>query len=122
LESGLETWARDRLLAKLRGSPQNSPQPTGTKAREAVNMKILVEVIGWTAAIMMLSAYVLLTTGRLRSLSPVYQWLNVLSGAGFIVNSGWNGAYPSAFLNFIWMGIGLYGLFRGTRAEPGRAA
>jgi hypothetical protein len=85
-------------------------------------MKILVEVVGWTAAIMMLSAYVLLTTGRLRSLSPVYQWLNVLSGAGFIVNSGWNGAYPSAFLNFIWMGIGLYGLFRGTRAEPGRAA
>ncbi len=85
-------------------------------------MKILVEVIGWAAAAMMLSAYVLLTTGRLRSLSPAYQWLNVLSGAGFIVNSGWNGAYPSATLNLIWMSIGLYGLVRGARLQVRSAA
>jgi len=85
-------------------------------------VKIIIEIIGWTAAVMMLSAYLLLTSGRLRSLSPAYQWLNVLAGAGFIVNSGWNGAYPSATLNLIWMAIGLYGLFRGARAEPGPAA
>ena len=70
-------------------------------------MRILIEIIGWAAAVMMLSAYVLLTTGRFSSTSPMYQWLNVLSGAGFIVNSGWNGAYPSAFINVMWMGIGL---------------
>ena len=57
-----------------------------------------------------------------RSLSPTYQWLNVLSGAGFIVNSGWNGAYPSAALNLIWMAIGLYGLFSGAGVQPGPAA
>ena len=82
----------------------------------------MIEIVGWTAAVMMLSAYVLLTTGRLRSLSPAYQWLNVLSGAGFIVNSGWNGAYPSAALNLIWMAIGPYGLFRGARVQPSPAA
>jgi hypothetical protein len=81
-------------------------------------LKILVEIIGWVAAAMMLSAYVLLTTGRLSSRSQLYQWLNVLSGAGFIVNSGWNGAYPSAFINVMWMAIGLYGVFRGTRVYP----
>ena len=85
-------------------------------------MKILIEIIGWTAAAMMLSAYVLLTTGRLSSSSAYYQWLNVLLGAGFIINSGWNGAYPSAFLNLIWMGIGLYGVVRGARLRPGPAA
>lgn len=85
-------------------------------------MKVTIEIVGWTAAAMMLSAYMLLTSGRLSSRSSVYQWLNVLSGAGFIVNSGWNGAYPSAFLNLIWMAIGLYGLFRGARAQPGTAA
>jgi hypothetical protein len=79
---------------------------------------MLIEIIGWSAAAMMLSAYVLLTNGRLSSRSPAYQWLNVLSGAGFIVNSGWNGAYPSAFLNLIWMAIGFYGLFRGARSQP----
>ena len=85
-------------------------------------MKILIEIIGWAAAAMMLSAYLLLTTGRLSSRSAVYQWFNVLSGAGFIVNSGWNGAYPSAFLNLIWMTIGLYGVFRGARVYPSPAA
>ncbi|MGO9850108.1 MAG: CBU_0592 family membrane protein [Steroidobacteraceae bacterium] len=85
-------------------------------------LKFLIEIIGWAAVAMMLSAYMLLTTGRLSSESPVYQWLNVLSGAGFIVNSGWNGAYPSAFMNVTWMGIGLYGVFRGTRSRPRHAA
>jgi hypothetical protein len=37
--------------------------------------------------------------------------MNVLSGAGFVINSGWNGAYPSAFINVIWAAIGLYGVF-----------
>ena len=81
-------------------------------------MKIAIEIIGWSAAAMMLSAYLLLTAGRLSSGSRTYQWLNVLSGAGFIINSGWNGAYPSASLNLIWMAIGLYGVFRGSRGRP----
>ena len=85
-------------------------------------MKILIEIIGWSAAAMMLSAYFLLTSGRLSSKSATYQWMNVLSGAGFIVNSGWNGAYPSAFLNVIWMAIGLYGVFVGIRVRTKPAA
>lgn len=85
-------------------------------------MKILIEIVGWAAAVMMLSAYVLLTTGRFSSTSSMYQWLNVLSGAGFIVNSGWNGAYPSAFINVMWMAIGLYGVARGTRVGHKPAA
>jgi hypothetical protein len=85
-------------------------------------VKILIEIAGWTAAAMMLSAYFLLTSGRLSSKSRVYQWLNILSGAGFIVNSGWNGAYPSAFLNVVWMAIGLYGLLTAARTYPKPAA
>ena len=81
-------------------------------------MKFLIEVIGWVAAAMMLSAYLLLTRGRLSSGSKLYQWLNVLSGAGFILNSGYNGAYPSAFINVLWVAIGLYGLTRGIRRLP----
>jgi hypothetical protein len=49
--------------------------------------------------------------GKISGRSNLYQWLNVLSGAGFIVNSGWNGAYPSAFINVVWVAIGLYGVF-----------
>jgi hypothetical protein len=80
-------------------------------------LKLTIEIIGWTAAAMMLGAYLLLTSGRLSSHAPAYQWLNVLSGAGFILNSGWNGAYPSACINVLWVAIGLYGVFRGRRTH-----
>jgi len=80
-------------------------------------LKLFIEIVGWTAAVVMLAAYVLLTTGRLSSHSAAYQWLNVFAGAGFIVNSGWNGAYPSAFINIMWMAIGLYGVFRSPRRQ-----
>jgi hypothetical protein len=87
-------------------------------AQQEMDLKIFIEIIGWSAAAMMLAAYFLLTSGRLSSKSSVYQWMNVLSGAGFIVNSGWNGAYPSAFLNVIWMAIGIYGVVTGMRPRP----
>jgi len=81
-------------------------------------LKLVIEITGWTAAAMMLLAYILLNTGRLSSRAPLYQWLNVLSGAGFILNSGWNGAYPSACINVLWVAIGLYGVFRTARSHP----
>ncbi|MDE2220822.1 MAG: hypothetical protein KGL25_10585 [Gammaproteobacteria bacterium] len=74
-------------------------------------LRYSIEIVGWLAAAAMLSAYVLLTTGKLSARSSRYHWLNALSGAGFIINSGWNGAYPSAFINVVWMCIGLYGVF-----------
>jgi hypothetical protein len=85
-------------------------------------LRVAIEVIGWTGAALMLLAYVLLTTGKLSSRSAQYQWLNVFAGAGFIVNSGWNGAYPSASINVMWMAIALYGVFRGRRTEAASAA
>jgi hypothetical protein len=73
-------------------------------------MKIAVEVIGWAGAALLLGAYALLSAGKVRAESVSYQLMNVLGSAGFIVNSGWYGAYPSAAMNLIWIGIGLYAL------------
>jgi hypothetical protein len=84
-------------------------------------MKYTVEIIGWTAAVMMLSAYLLLTAGRLSSRAHAYHWLNVLSSLGFIVNTAWNGAYPSMFINVVWAAIGLYGLLRPPSVGPDRS-
>ena len=64
---------------------------------------------------LILAAYFLLTAERLTARDPAYQWMNVVGAAGFIVNSGWNGAYPSAALNVIWVGIGLVALIRLAR-------
>ena len=75
-------------------------------------LTVAIEIIGWVAALLILGAYGLLTAGKLTAKSPAYQWMNVVGAAGFIINSGWNGAWPSAALNVIWMGIGGFALWR----------
>lgn len=45
----------------------------------------------------------LVTLGRLTGRSPLFQWMNLVGGAGFIVNGWWHGALPSATLNIVWM-------------------
>lgn len=78
--------------------------------------KLGIEIIGWGGAALILAAYLLLSTGRLDGRSRLYQWMNVVGAAGFVLNSGWNGALPSAVLNVIWMGIGLLTLWQVRRS------
>lgn len=79
--------------------------------------RILIEGIGWIGAALILTAYILLSNGRLDGRSRPYQWMNVVGAACFILNSGYNGAIPSAVLNVVWAGIGLYTLWQiGRRA------
>jgi hypothetical protein len=47
--------------------------------------------------------------------SRLYQGMNVVGGAGFVVNGWWHGAIPSASLNVIWMLIGAVALVRIAR-------
>ena len=71
---------------------------------------------------MILSAYLLLTMGKVTGQSVAYQMMNVFGAAGFIVNGWYYGAIPSATLNVIWMMIGLVSLWqiRRRRAAPSR--
>jgi len=83
-------------------------------------VKFIIEIIGWTGAALILGAYALLSAGRLRSESITYHMMNILGAAGFVINSGWNGALPSAAMNVVWIGIGVYALvqLRRQRASP----
>ncbi len=73
---------------------------------------IIIEIIGWSGAALILGSYLLLSSGRLTGQSASYQAMNVIGAAGFVLNSGYNGAIPSAVLNVAWMGIGLYALWQ----------
>jgi len=75
-------------------------------------LKLVIEIVGWTGAGLFLLSYVLVSTGRLQGQSRAYQWLNVIGAVGFVINSGWNGAYPSAAVNVIWAMIGLATLWQ----------
>lgn len=72
----------------------------------------MVDVAGWLAAILILGGYALLTAGKVNARSPLYQWMNVLGAIGFVINSGYFKAWPSAVLNVIWAGIGIVALIR----------
>jgi hypothetical protein len=80
-------------------------------------LELAIEAIGWAAALLILAAYALLSAGKLSAHDRAYQWMNVFGAAGFILNSGWNGAIPSAALNVIWAGIGLAALWRIARRK-----
>ena len=69
-------------------------------------VEIAVEVVGWIGATLILSAYLLLSAGRLTGQSLVYQLMNVVGAAGFVINGWWHRAVPSAALNVLWLLIG----------------
>jgi hypothetical protein len=82
-------------------------------------VKVLVEIAGWIAAVLILTAYGLLSAGKLTGKSVAYQVMNIVGAIGFVINTGYNGAYPSAVLNVIWVGIGAWALTK-IRASRGR--
>jgi hypothetical protein len=77
-----------------------------------VTEKLLVDIAGWMAALLILGGYALLTAGKVDAKSPLYQWMNVVGAIGFVINSGYFKAWPSAVLNVIWAGIGIVALLQ----------
>ena len=81
-------------------------------------MTFFMEAVGWTGAVLVLLAYWMLSAGKADGRSPVYQSLNIGGALGLVANSAWNGAIPSAIVNVIWIGIGVYGVVRSRTASP----
>ena len=75
-------------------------------------VEVAVEVVGWGGAVLILLAYLLLSAGKLTGQSLLYQGMNVVGAAGFVVNGWWHGALPSAALNVLWLLIGAVASWR----------
>jgi hypothetical protein len=80
-------------------------------------VNVAVEIVGWAGAGLILLAYLLLSAGRLEARSVLYQGLNLVGAIAFVINSGWNGAVPSAALNVVWAAIAVFALVRMARAR-----
>ena len=55
----------------------------------------------------LISAYWLVSSGRLGGTSRLYQTLNVIGAGGLLANTFYYRAFPAAALNLTWLGIGL---------------
>ena len=78
-------------------------------------MSTLVDVLGWAGAASLLLAYGLTSAGRLPPEGARFQMLNLFGAFALTVNSAYHGAWPSAALNIVWIGIGVAALLRGRR-------
>lgn len=75
-------------------------------------MALLVEFIGWVGALLVLAAYLGVSSGRLSGGSVAFQAMNAMGAAFFVLNTWWHGAIPSMVLNIIWSCIGFVALWR----------
>ncbi|MBM3312028.1 MAG: hypothetical protein FJY80_11025 [Candidatus Aminicenantes bacterium] len=73
---------------------------------------LVINVVGWTGGALVLAAYFLVSTGRVKGDSVLYQLLNLVGSALIIANSFHFGAFPSVAVNGVWILIAAYALFR----------
>jgi len=73
-------------------------------------MEIIVNVIGWVGSFCVLTAYGLLSIHRLSSRSVIYQTLNVAGSIFLVINTYFFHAYPSTFVNIVWLIIAIFAL------------
>jgi len=86
------------------------------------NHRLVLDIAGWVGAGLLLAAYWLISTKRVVGDSVGYQALNIVGSILLMANTAYYGAYPSAFVNLVWLGIALYavrgrvaGFFTGGR-------
>jgi hypothetical protein len=73
---------------------------------------MLLEIIGWLGTVLILIAYLLVSTNRIGPTSKTYQFLNLFGAVGVGINSLIHHALPSVGINLAWMLIAIYALIR----------
>ncbi|MCY1721431.1 hypothetical protein OU798_13830 [Prolixibacteraceae bacterium Z1-6] len=69
-------------------------------------------IIGWIGAITFVVAYFMLSFQMLSADKILYHALNAIGGLCLVINSIYLEDTPNFFVNFIWMGIALYSIYR----------
>jgi hypothetical protein len=71
-------------------------------------MGILIEMLGWIASVLIVGSYALNITGKVPASSKIYVLANIIGGVFFVVNTYYHKAYPSMFVNVVWVIIAIY--------------
>ena len=74
-----------------------------------------IDIVGWIGSAAVVSAYALISLNKLNSRSRVYQVLNLVGSMGLVVNTAYYRAYPSTFVNIVWLVIATLALVRIVR-------
>jgi hypothetical protein len=81
--------------------------------------QLIIDIIGWVGAITLLLAYGSVSRGMVQGTSFGYQLANAIGSGGLLLNSTYHHAFPSTFVNIVWVGIAIVTMvkYRG-RSKP----
>ncbi len=79
-----------------------------------------IDIFGWLGSAAVVAAYALISLNKLNARSRVYQLLNLTGSLGLIANTAYYRAYPSTFVNIVWLLIAAVALIRIFRTLDGR--
>lgn len=65
-------------------------------------MELWVDILGWMGAVLILTAYALISFRKIEGGSFRYQLLNIFGSIFLVVNTFYYGAIPSTLVNIIW--------------------
>ncbi|MDH5609657.1 MAG: hypothetical protein OEY56_09255 [Cyclobacteriaceae bacterium] len=75
--------------------------------------KIVIDVLGWIGSLEVILAYALVSYKPAGAVpAGFYQWLNLTGALFLIINTLFYHAYPSAFVNMVWVVIALTALWK----------
>jgi hypothetical protein len=75
-----------------------------------MNNDIWFDAIGWAGAAALLVAYAMVSSRKLEADSTIFQFLNIIGSLFLAVNTVFYRAYPSSFVNVIWLGIAVFSI------------
>ena len=78
-------------------------------------MNMSVEIMGWIGSLLIVGSYALNITGKLEATNKWYVWANIIGGFLFIINTYFHQAYPSMFVNIVWVIIAIVMIFKNKR-------
>ncbi len=74
--------------------------------------------LGWIGMILIILAYLLLSSKKLKPNSIVYNSLNLLGGVGIVISAVATKSWPSAILNVIWGIIAIFAIYKKAKTKP----
>lgn len=83
---------------------------------DLVNLSLWTTVIGWGGTVLMVGAYFLVSTNRVKSSAVSYQLMNLFGAIGLGLNVWHQKAWPALAFELLWVVIAMYALIK--RGNP----
>ncbi len=80
-----------------------------------MDISMVINIIGWIGSGLVVLAYGLVSTNRLKGNSVIYQLINLMGAIFLLINTVYFGAYPSSFTNIVWITIAVVAIVRAVR-------